>query len=63
MAVSSVAGINRLPAPEQRALYKQLIPPEALAMFDLAEDLKDGQGRDLFHIQGGPESGDLVLKL
>lgn len=63
MAVSSVAGINRLPAAEQRALFEQLIPPEALAIFNLAEDLIDAEGRDLFHIQGGPDSSDVELKL
>jgi hypothetical protein len=63
MAVSSVASINRLPAAGQRALYKQLIPPEILAAFNLSEDLKDAEGHDLFHITGAPGSSDVELKL
>lgn len=63
MSVSSVAAINRLPRAEKRAIYRKLIPPEALAHFNLGDDLRDRDGNNLFLVTGGPGSSDVELKL
>lgn len=63
MHASSVAGINRLPNDEKRAIYRKLIPPEVLSYFKLREDLHDENGHDLFLIKGAPGSSDVELKL
>lgn len=50
MAPSTIGGINRLPEPEKRKVYTQIVPPELLERFNLSPDLYDEQGGDLLDL-------------
>jgi len=60
---SSIGGINRLPLPEKRSLYKQVIPPELLEKFNIRPSLTDDKDRDLLKLNCQPGSTDVELKL
>ncbi|KAA3648670.1 MAG: hypothetical protein DWQ07_00285 [Chloroflexi bacterium] len=61
--VSSIAGINALPLPEQRDIYQDLIPPGILNRFQLSPYLVDKNGNDLFIIQGPAGSSSVEIFL
>lgn len=63
MPHSSIASINRLSPPEQRAVYQRLIPPEVLEYFGLSPYLVDKNGNDLFDIVSGPNDDSVEISL
>lgn len=62
-SVSTIAGINRLPAPEKRAIYARVIPPELLDKYQISPYMVDTQGRDLLHLNcpSGSTSAETTL--
>ena len=60
---STIAGINQLPADKKRDIYQNIIPPELLGMFNIQEDLRDSQGRDLIELHCPSGSTDTEIAL
>lgn len=63
MRISTIGGINRLPADEKRAIYTRLIPPALLNRFQLNESLHDGEGNDLLRLECSPGSTSVEMAL
>jgi hypothetical protein len=59
----SIAGVNRLPATEKRALYAGLIPRELLDRFGIGAELKDAAGTDLAEFRCEAGATDVVVVL
>ena len=59
--VSSIAGINALPLPEQREIYLDLVAPGILDRFQLSPYLVDADGNDLMIIQGPAGSSSVEI--
>ncbi len=59
----TLAGINRLPAEEKRAIYTRLIPDALFDMFHLDRSLVDAQGRNLLYLNSpaGSSSTEMAL--
>lgn len=60
---STIAGLNELPADQKRVIYKKIIPPQLLDMYDITQDLRDQNGRDLFQLNCDPGTADAELAL
>lgn len=60
---STIAGLNELPVEQKRETYSKIIPPELLDLFDVPQDLRDQDGRDLFHLHCDAGSADAELAL
>jgi acetoin utilization protein AcuC len=60
---STINAINRLPEPEKRAAYAQVLPLELRQLLDLAADYHDNQGRDLLHLECPPGSPTVEMAL
>ena len=60
---STIAGLNELPAEQKRETYSKIIPPQLLDIFDVPPDLRDENGRDLFHLNCDPGTADAELAL
>ena len=60
---STIAGLNELPADQKRDTYSKIIPPELLDLFGVTSDLRDQNGRDLFHLNCDPGTADAELAL
>lgn len=61
--LSSIRQINSLPETHKRAIYRSLIPPEALLQFGIPTSLTDSQGRDLLVCVCAPNTGSVTLAL
>jgi acetoin utilization protein AcuC len=63
MLPTSINGINRLPAPEKRRIYSQIIPYTLIQRFCLTPDFHDRQGNDLLQITApeGSPSAEMAL--
>ncbi len=60
---SSIGGINLLPTPEKRDIYRRIIPPELLDRFRIPLYLNDVEGRPLFKMKCPPGSTSMEFKL
>jgi hypothetical protein len=60
---STIAGINRLPEEEKRAIYTRVIPPKLLEKYQINPGLVDDQGRDLFILNCPPKSTSAEITL
>ncbi len=60
---SSIGGINLLPLPEKREIYRRIIPPELLDRFRIPLYLHDVEGRPLFRLKCPAGSSDVELAL
>ncbi|MCJ7717292.1 MAG: hypothetical protein MUO54_12345, partial [Anaerolineales bacterium] len=60
---STIAGLNQLPADQKRETYAKIVPPELLDIFQIEEDLRDQEGRDLFKLDCPPGASDAELAL
>ena len=63
MSLSTIGGINRLPADEKRAIYVRLIPPALLNRFQLNPSLHDRAGTDLLQLECSPGSTSVEMAL
>jgi hypothetical protein len=63
MRPSTISGINLLPEPEKRAIYRGIIPAELRENLGLPESLKDPQGRDLVDLNAPPGSSTTEMSL
>ncbi len=59
----SLHQINNLPPEQKEAIYRSLIPPEALQRFDLPPSLVDAEGRPLLTCICERNTGSLILAL
>jgi hypothetical protein len=59
----SIRQINHLPRPQKEAIYKLLIPPEALLQFGIPFSLTDSQGRPLWECICEPGTCSVTLAL
>lgn len=64
MSPSSIAGINKLPEAEKRAIYARIIPKVLIDQFNLSPDFHDQAGNDLlsFMYPAGSPSVEMSLK-
>ena len=64
MSPSSIAGINKLPEGEKRAVYARIIPKALIDLFNLSPSFHDKSGNDLLHIKfaSGSPSVEMSLK-
>lgn len=60
---STISGINRLPYPEKRAIYANIIAPELLNAFHIPPSLQDAEGRDLLRLRCPENSTDAKMAL
>ena len=60
---STIAGLNELPSDQKREIYSKIIPPELLDLFGVSQDLRDQDGRDLFHLNCDPGTADVEIAL
>jgi len=60
---STIAGINQLPADKKRDIYQNIVPPELLELYNVREDLRDSQNRDLIklHCPSGYSDAEIAL--
>lgn len=63
MNVSTISGINNLPASEKRQIYARLIPGELLRRLSIPEDLQDAKGNDLLVLDCPSGSNSAEMKL
>lgn len=60
---STIAGLNQLPADKKRDIYQNIVPSELLELFNVREDLRDSQGRDLIQLHCPSGSSDVEIAL
>lgn len=60
---STIAGINELSPEQKKETYSKVIPLQLLELFNIQQDLRDQDGRDLFHLKCEPGSSDVELAL
>lgn len=60
---STIAGLNQFPDDQKRETYAQIIPPQLLTQYQIDQELRDPQGRNLFiiHCPDGSSSAELAL--
>lgn len=63
MSPSSIAGINKLPATEKRAIYARIIPQALVELFHLSSDFLDENGNDLLSFKYAPGSPSVEIDL
>jgi len=61
MNPTSIAAVNRLPDPEKRSLYLQMVPPALMVRFALPADFVDPLGRPLAEVRCQAGSTDVVV--
>ncbi len=59
----SIRQINNLPPPQKEAIYRMLIPPEALLQFGIPFSLMDSQGRPLWTCICEPGTSSVTIAL
>jgi acetoin utilization protein AcuC len=63
MNPSSIASINNLPPQQKRDIYKRVISPQVMGMFDLNPYYVDNKGNNLLEILAPEGSTDVEMKL
>jgi len=61
--IVSIRQINNLPPPQKEAVYRQLVPPEALLRFGIPLSLKDSEGHPLLTCVCEPGTCSVALAL
>ena len=63
MSPSSIAGINKLPVGEKRAIYSRIIPKKLVDLFNLSFDFHDESSNDLLTLKYVPGSPSVEMVL
>ncbi|MGW8143809.1 MAG: hypothetical protein ACWGN2_05400 [Anaerolineales bacterium] len=63
MNPSSIAGINKLPEVEKRAIYSRIIPESLIELFNFSPDFLDQSGNDLLTFNYPPTSSNVEVSL
>lgn len=63
MTPSSIAGINKLPEGDKRAIYARIIPEALIELFKFSPDFRDQSGNDLLTFNYPPGSSSVEMSL